>query len=251
MSKVSFTPNTITYTAHGAEADKIKKSKVGVVVHTKYKGDDLHSMSAHHEVDHHNFKQHPDVHHHSAEKDLSKVEHHPEHEAQFEKHMAAAKHIHDTHGSTMYKHTSKHSGDAGHLATYANALIRNNEHPSAAGFQKHLTSHHEKKAQKVKTDAGQAKHRNEGKEHVAHVEKHKASYDHLLNMQQHLQHAKNALVKTLDGHEGKYEHHINGKKSKPEGYVVHHSDETGKSQPNKLVNRQEFAKANFEKNAKR
>jgi hypothetical protein len=36
MSKVSFTPNTITYTAHGKQADKIKKSKVGVVVHQQY-----------------------------------------------------------------------------------------------------------------------------------------------------------------------------------------------------------------------
>lgn len=30
---VSFTPNTITYTAHGDEAEKVKKSKIGVVVH--------------------------------------------------------------------------------------------------------------------------------------------------------------------------------------------------------------------------
>ena len=44
MSKVSFTPNTITYTAKGHEADKIKRAKVGVVVHTQYHGKDLGSM---------------------------------------------------------------------------------------------------------------------------------------------------------------------------------------------------------------
>jgi hypothetical protein len=44
-SKVSFTPNTITYTAHGPEAAKIKRSKVGIVVHHKY-SDDMKSASS-------------------------------------------------------------------------------------------------------------------------------------------------------------------------------------------------------------
>ena len=47
MSKVSFTPNTITYTAHGKKADKIKKSKIGVVVHQQYHGDDLMKATPH------------------------------------------------------------------------------------------------------------------------------------------------------------------------------------------------------------
>jgi hypothetical protein len=59
-NKVSFTPNTITYTAHGKEADKIKRSKVGVVVHSKYSAD-MKTATPH--VDHENFKEHPDVHH--------------------------------------------------------------------------------------------------------------------------------------------------------------------------------------------
>ena len=59
-------------------------------------------------------------------------------------------------------------------------------------------------------------------------------------MHHHLQQAKNTLVKHLETHEGGYEHHINGTKSKPEGFVVNHKDE-----PTKLVNRSEFAKANL------
>ena len=59
-------------------------------------------------------------------------------------------------------------------------------------------------------------------------------------MHHHLQQAKNHLVKSLETHEGDYEHHIEGKKSKPEGFVVnsHHG-------PDKLVNRAEFARANL------
>lgn len=77
-------------------------------------------------------------------------------------------------------------------------------------------------------------------EHLAHIEKHKSQYEHLLQMHHHLQQAKNTLVKSLESHEGEYTHHISGKKSKPEGFVVHHE-----GQPTKLVNRAEFAKQNL------
>jgi len=250
MSKVSFTPNTITYTAKGDEAKKIKKSKVGVVVHTKYHGKDIEHMHAEHDVDHENFKHHEDVHHHGAEKELEHVHHTPEKEAEFHRHMAAAKHIHDTHGKKMYPATEKHSGEAGHLASYSNAVIKNNEHPSAEGFKKHVEGHYEKAAAKLKTEAGKAKKRAEGASHTEHIEKNKEHYGNLLQMHHHLQSAKNALVHSLDTHEGRYEHHINGKKTKPEGYVVHHEHE-GQSHPSKLVNRHEFAKANFERGAAR
>ena len=59
-------------------------------------------------------------------------------------------------------------------------------------------------------------------------------------MHHHLAQAKNHLVSSLETHEGNYQHHIEGKKSKPEGFVVHHDNE-----PTKLVNRPEFAKQNL------
>ena len=39
---ISFNPNPsgITYTAHGTEADKVKKAKIGVVTHLSYHGDE-------------------------------------------------------------------------------------------------------------------------------------------------------------------------------------------------------------------
>jgi hypothetical protein len=237
-SKVSFTPNTITYTAHGDEAKKIKKSKVGIVVHQKY-SDDMKSASPH--VDHHNFKQHPDVHHHGAEHDTSKVKHSPENEAGFKKHMAAAKEIHDTHGHKMYDAMHpKHTGEAGHLSTYINKTVRHDEVPSVKGFKEHLHDVHEKQAAKVKTEKAKSEKTGEGAKQIAHVEKNKSHYGNLLTMHHHLQHAKNHLVNSLETHEGHYQHHIEGKKSKPEGFVVHHDNE-----PTKLVNRAEFAKQNL------
>jgi hypothetical protein len=243
---VSFTPNTITYTAKGEHAKAIKKSKIGVVVHQQYHGKDIHSLSASPHVDTSKFKHHPDVHLHGAEHDTSKVTHSAENEAGFHKHMAAAKEIHDTHGHKMYNAVHpKHSGEAGHLGTYINKTVRHDEVPSVKGFKEHIAAHHEKEASKVKTEKAQSAKRAEGAAQVAHAEKHKEHYGNLLSMHHHLAQAKNHLVKSLETHEGHYEHHIEGKKSKPEGFVVN-SDHG----PDKLVNRHEFAKANLLKSRK-
>jgi len=63
-------------------------------------------------------------------------------------------------------------------------------------------------------------------------------------MHHHLQQAKNTLVRNLEKHEGGLQHHIGGVKSKPEGFVINHKFK-GKTEPTKLVNRAEFAKANL------
>jgi hypothetical protein len=237
-SKVSFTPNTITYTAHGKEADKIKKSKVGVVVHHQYSADMKHA-SPH--VDTSKFKEHSDVHIHGAEHDTSKVKHSAENEKHFQKHMTAAKEIHDTHGHKMYDSIhKKHSGETGHLSTYINKTVRHDEVPSVKGFKEHLHDVHAKQAAKVKTEKAKSEKTKEGESQISHVEKHKSHYGNLLSMHHHLHQAKNALVSSLETHEGHYQHHIAGKKSKPEGFVVHHDNE-----PTKLVNRAEFAKQNL------
>jgi hypothetical protein len=252
--KVSFTPNTITYTAHGDEARRIKKSHIGVVVHQQYKEHPKHKGFEHMSVSPHpemgGFKKHPDVHLHTAEHDTSKIDY-PKHEQDsFHKHMAAAKAIHDKHGHAMYAATAKHQGEGGHLGTYINQTVRKDEKPSVEGFKKHLVAHHENLASKMKTPSGQAMHRQSGAEHVAHVTKHAEHYKNLLQMHHHLQQAKNVLVHNLEKHEGGYEHHIGGTKSKPEGFVINHKFK-GHTEPTKLVNRAEFAKANLLKTFKK
>lgn len=241
----SFTPNTITYTAHGDEAKKASKAKVGVAVHTQYHGKDIHSMSAHHEVNHHEFKSHPDVHHHDASFDTGKIDHSIKNQNTFHKHLEAAKKIHDKHGSEMYSAIHpKHSGDHGHLSTYINSTVRSGASPSADGFKKHLQTQHDKEIAKVKTEKSKSAKHATAQAEVGHVEKHKDHYENLLNTHKHLAHAKNALVKSLESGHDKYQHHIDGKESKPEGFVVNHNH-NGKNEPSKLVNRAEFARANL------
>ena len=245
---VSFTPNTITYTAHGDEAKKVQRSKIGVVVHQQYhanpKKAGVEHMTVSPHPDSHNFTQHPDVHLKTAEHDTSKIDY-PKHDQDaFHKHLAAAKAIHDKHGPTMYKATEKHQGEAGHLSTYINHTVRTDEKPTAAGLQKHIAGHYEKLANTLKTPAGVEKRRSEGTAHVEHIQKNAQHYGNLLNMHHHLQQAKNTLVNNLEKHEGGLEHHIGSTKSKPEGFVINHKFQ-GRTEPTKLVNRSEFAKANL------
>ena len=197
-------------------------------------------MKSHHDVDHENFKEHPDVYHHTAEHDTSKVSYPAKAQAEFHKHMNAAKAIHDTHGPKMYPATAKHAGETSHLTTYINHTVKTDEVPSVEGLKKHIQEKTNKEVAKVKSDKAKATKAAEGKEHVDHVEKNKEHYQNLLSMHHHLQQAKNVLVKHLEHHEGGYQHHIEGKKSKPEGFVVHHE-----GQATKLVNRAEFAKQNL------
>ena len=237
---VSFTPNTITYTAKGAEGDKIKRAKFGVVVHTQYHGKNLATMRADSHPDVHHFKQHPDVWHKSAEHDTSKINYPEKDQEKFNEHIAAAKEIHDKHGDAMYNATEPHRGAGGHLETYINHTVRTDETPSVEGLKKHIQDKFKKVAEKLKTPAAQARKQSEVNQHLDHIDNNEGHYENLLKMHNHLQQAKNILVKNLEKHTGGLEHHINGKKTGPEGFVVNHA-----GQPTKLVNRAEFAKANL------
>ena len=246
-----FTPNTISYTAHGDEAKKAAASKFGVAVHQKYEhaeGADKKSLDSMHVTPHpdtHNFGDHKDVHFKTANHDTSKVSYSQSAQDEFHKHMKAAKDIHDTHGHKMYDAVHPaHKGDAGHLASYINSTVRTDSVPTAKGLQAHVTAHYDKKAASVKSDAAKGKHTGEGAAQVAHIEKNKGHYDNLLASHGHLAKAKDTLVKSLNTHTGGLEHHIGDNKTDPEGFVVNH-EHNGKEEPTKLVNRKEFSKANL------
>jgi hypothetical protein len=242
--KVSFTPNTITYTAKGDKADAIKKSKIGVVVHTKYEGTKLSNMSAHHNVSENEFGQHPDVFHHTADYDASGAHYSKESQARFNKEMSAARAIHAAHKDKMYKATAMHQGDGNHLATYINQTVRDGSTPTAEGLKEHIAGKYANMIKKLKTEKAQNGKMAELDDHLKHIKKNQEHYDNLLKMHGHLQNAKNELVKSLESNEGSYEHAINGVASKPEGFVYNHTHK-GVTEPTKLVNRAEFARQNL------
>ena len=246
--KASFTPNTITYTASGDEAEKVKRSKVGIVTHTQYQGKTIDDMKADPHPDLHNFGTHPDVWQKSPNMDTKQVHYSEADQEKFNNELDAADRIHQAHKNKMYADVAPHAGETGHLATYINHTVRTDEVPSADGLKKHIESVHKKalagKLKKMKTPAGSSRAESTSnaslKSHLEHIDKHKESYEAILRMHRHLQNAKGVLVDTLEQHTGGLEHHIDGKPTGPEGFVVNHAGE-----PTKLVNRKEFAKANL------
>lgn len=241
---VSFTPNTITYTAKGKRAEDIKKSKLGVVIHTQYSGDTLSNMHAHHNVNPNDFGQHPDVYHHTADYDSKGAQYDQQAKDRFAKEMSSARTIHAQGGSKMYKAIEPHAGEAGHLSTYINQTVRTGEKPSAEGLQQHIAGKYEKMVSKLKTEKAQTAKLDELKGHLQHIQKNNNHYENALKMHGHLQNAKNELVKSLEANEGNYAHAIGGVASKPEGFVYSHTHE-GVTEPTKLVNRAEFARQNL------
>lgn len=240
---VSFHPNPsgLTYHAHGKEAEKIKRAKIGIVTHLKYDGDNITSMSAHSNVDHDNFATHSDVHHVDPRLNTghSNFSHSPKEQSTFHHNMNAAAHIHATHGKEMYSATERHHGVGGHLESYMNHTVRSNDKRTASSFKDYMSAKHKKKVESYKTPkriaaAIATKHDDE-----MHLDNNAKHYNNLFNLHNHLTKAKHALIHSMNK-AAEFKHTHAGEEANPEGYVIHHD-----KQPSKLINRGEFSRRNF------
>lgn len=236
--KVHFTPNTITYSTpsnshHGKAA---KRAKIGIAVHTKYNGKTLEDMQAEIGGDLSDFKLHHDVHNISVEHDLTNSNYTDKHQTDFHRHMnAAAK-----HWKAAKPETHEAVGPHGiPLKTYINHTVRTGTKPSIQGFMDHYAKSHQKKVDSVKTADAKKRKTDAMNTDIAHVMRNQKHFDRVLKMHHHLQKAKNALVHALSS-SSEFEHTINGKKTKPEGFVAIRN-----GRPTKLVDRADFSAANF------
>ena len=236
--KVSFTPNTITYSAKkdSPEGHKISNSKFGLYTHTEYRGNDASSMKAHFNPNLAGFKQNPDVYHREPGHDTSKTQLKPEDSKEFDKHVQAAEKLNKESGNKMYAALEPHKE---HLKTYINHTVKTGETPSSEGLAHHITAKLGKAIYKLKTPKAKEAKTQELKNHLNHIEKNQKHLDNLLQMHHHLQQAKNILVNTLSRNTGGLEHTINGQKVKPEGFVYNHNGEV-----TKLNDRAEFNRLN-------
>jgi len=237
----SFNPNPsgLTYTAHGREAERVRKAKIGIVTHTQYHGGDLHSMVAHHGVDHQNFKPHEDVFTMDPRHDTRRVHYSDQEQVEFERHLEAAKKAHSEGGKDMYKATETHQGVGGPLENYINHTVRTGETPSTKGFMKHVESKGNEDIEKTKNKKFQESKKAQLAHHLRWIEANKHHYSNLFKMHHHLQKAKNTLVTVLNKHQD-FEHHHGGTLTNPEGYVHHFAGES-----DKLIHRHEFSRRNL------
>ena len=238
-----FTPNTITYsTKKKGEAEQVAKSKIGVAVHTKYEGPSFDKMKAQYNAGHAGFGSHKDVHLMDVTHTGSTIA--PEKSEEYGKHMAEAEKIHNTMVKTGGYDAIAHGGHNEHMKTYINKTVRTGETPSVAGYKTHIADIHKAAEEKYKTPAKKQEAQGNAQAAMTHIASNQHHFENAFKMHSHLQAAKNVLVGALSAKPG-YGHAVGGQKVKPEGHVA-----VINNRPTKLVDRAEFSRLNFQKNAK-
>ena len=243
--KAKFKPNTIEYSApaNTPSGKKALNAKIGIVPHTAYRGGPkLADMKAEYAPDMKEFGEHPDVHVISANHDLKKVKYTKQQQEDFNHHVNMASKIFANTPKEAYKSLEPHTLTT---KTYINSTVRDGSKPSHAGLVKFMEKQRDKDVSSVKTPAAQDRKREIHNTKISHVVKNKPHIDKILKMHGHLQDAKNVLTSALSTH-SEFDNHINGKKTKPEGFVVVRGN-----RPTKFVERSIFSKANFEKSNNR
>lgn len=231
-------PNTITYGASKASelGKRMASSGLGIVPHTAYHGSDMESSRP---KPLHNFSafrtDHPEVHIISPEAKPTGLT--PEHSHTFQKHMNHAEHAISKVGEGFHDAINQHQIM---FKSYINKGIRNGTNPSLEGYKKHVGDVHAKQIEKVSSEAGKNKYRQQLSQAIGHVEKNAHHFAAALNIHHHLQAAKNSLLHGVAPKED-FQTTIAGQKTDPEGYVVSRHE----GMPLKLVNRREFSMHNF------
>lgn len=242
---LSFKPNTVRYSAKkgSEESAKAAKAHIGVAIHTAYHGDKLEDMKAEYNADLSKFKEHPDTHIINTKFDPKSATYSKDEQNKFESHMQKALVVNQKLNGN-HSHTDNH---VEHLKTYINSTVKDSLTPTVSGYKTHLRTKLQKEVDKVKTDKAKAAKLQTLNEMSGHVDKYETEFSHTFGVHQHLQKAKNILAHSLSNAKYPFEHSILNKSTqtyktaKPEGHVA-----VINNRPTKIVDREEFSKANFE-----
>lgn len=233
----SFTPNTITYSAekNSAHGRAAAAAKLGLVVHTKYKGKKLEDMKADFNVDQRSFGRDPDVHMVNPELNAGSIT--GLEKKKYEKHIQNA--------LSAYQATDHDAMEVldGHditLKTYINQTVRDGTRPDAKGYFQFMMDRAKKDVDKVKTETTKKKKEEQHATVLSHIENHLDQFQNILNMHFELQNAKDTLVGAMSRADTGFKTTIGGKPTKPEGFVAIRN-----GRPTKLVDRSEFSRQNF------
>jgi len=164
----------------------------------------------------------------------------PEESAKVEQHLSKAEEIHNKLPPEHHDIIGKHDE---HMSTYINKTVRTGEKPSTAGLRSHIAERMGNEVDKVKTDAAKARKTEAMNNALAHHDTHEKHFAKALQIHHHIQAAKDIVTHGLHKAQetsNPMQQSIGGEKTTPEGYTVQH-----KGQIVKAVNRQEFAKKNF------
>jgi hypothetical protein len=240
----SVTPNTISYGAPNgsAEAENMKK-KLGIVVHTRYKGPgglaamDAGPLDAKTRA---TFGEHPDVNNIDPTMHANPSNYTTDEQKEFLSHMERARQV---YSKMKPEAMDAIAGHGVNLEAHINDMIRKGGDPSVMGYMQHLTDKHNKDIAKLKSqksiDARNAAHA----AILQHITENSDHFQRALDLHKHFQDAKNVLVGVMAKNNA-YAHSVDGAPTDPEGAVI-----SSKDGMTKFVNRKEFSRLNFLKGA--
>ena len=237
----SVTPNTITYSAPNgsAEATNMRK-KLGIVVHTQYKGGgDIQDMNAGplDAKQRDKFVDHPDVNNIDPSISVNPSNYTAEEQDQFHNHMENAR---QTYAKMKPEAMDAIAGHGMDLESHVNDQIRKSGAPSVQGYKDFLTARHQKDIAKLKNQKTIDARTQAHDANLQHITENQDHFQKALELHQHLQNAKNVLVGVM-AKNNPYAHSVGGAPTDPEGAVI--ADKQGNM--SKFVNRQEFSRLNF------
>lgn len=238
----SFTPNTITYSAHrtSEHGKKIAKAKFGVAIHTAYKGKTLDDMKAEYnpDLEKHKFQEHPDVHVMRPEMDVGEHKMSSAATKQFKEHLAAADESYRKANHEPPAHVEEHHAA---LKSYLNQSITGGKKATVEGYKKWSAEKTAKEVDKVKTTSVKAAKMAKHDVSMRAVDQNKEHFQALIDTHKHMAAAKDVLVHHLNK-SSDFEHHIGDQKTNPEGFVA-----VINNRPTKLVDRAEFSTQNAQR----
>lgn len=248
--EIAYRPNTVEYRypENSPEAQQALRSKIGISIHTKYKGNSLDNMSATPDVADNEFNSHPDVHQVSTSVRINPDAYSPEMQREFQTHKALAT---KTYASMKPDALDKLRGHEVPLEAYMNGIIRRSatagpndkpEKPTVDGYVKHLTAMYSKMADSKKSAAGKQKVLDKMNQDLAHVNAHAEHFQKAMDYEQHLSRAKNVLVRALDKMSTSRQR-IRDRETGHEGYV--HTDSKGNITKSVDQSAEGFAAANL------
>ncbi len=242
-SHLKFQPNTMEYGVNKdtPEGRRVADSKMGMVVHTEYKGNGIEDMKASFNPDTSKFNHKGPV-NFIDPKVSPHVKYTPEQEKEFTSNLFKARQLStEIHKSKVYD-LAKDQEPL--LLGYANDSVKQGKPVSTSGYMAFINNRYKKAMEDLKSSGGKEKKQLEIDSLLKTVADNKNGYDKLFDLHKTMAAAKKPLVDALSSH-SHLKTSIGGKETKPEGFVATHS-----GIPSKLVDRDEFSRANFDWNEK-
>jgi hypothetical protein len=253
----TFKPNTIIYTipVSSEEGQKIYNKKFGIVVHTKYTGENLDDMHISFNVSENEFKINSDVWLVDAKRkninggSLLLPEDAKRIDGMGRYIIDNLNKIEDSFFDDMKKFQPEYL-----FATFLNVRIRNGNKKIIddidafiTEFKEWMTSRTESEKRTIKTDKGKARRDEILKNNLAIIDNNKESFVQLLKVYKVVIKAKSMIIEALNNSTQSLQTFLQTDagliRTNPEGYCVVNINE----KISKLVNRLEFSKANFQK----